>query len=487
MHHHRKKGPSRPNVIWITLDSLRADHTTMQGYDRDTTPHLNRIATDSGGQFIDECISHGRYTLMSSASILSGLYPSRHRVGLDRGRLPDATTTIAERFRDHGYHTACLTRNPLAGSATGVDRGFDRFELLYPRSLLRVAGPITVAKYLRNIRRHSVGFETDLRQHATAYLMTAVAENWIDSFADEAEPFFLYVHYNEPHRPYCPPLPYRRAFAEDIELSASEAAATAMRVHDNLVEIVANGCDLSDAEWEALIAMYDAEIAYTDACVGRLFDAIQRSTLGETIVVITADHGEFFGEHGFLAHKYAMDDAVLAVPLVTHGLAGPANENAPVQHTDVMTGLLRTAGADTTGVQGIDYREEKREYTISQDNAISPESLLEYNPDFDVSRLTIGESSVIRRCGFKLEKSAAGRTLYRLPDETTDVADRHPEIADRLDRTLSEWLRTEGRPIERDEAGEANNGEGDSGEAELTDAMRRQLADLGYLDDEIPD
>jgi uncharacterized sulfatase len=446
----------------------------MAEYDRDTTPNLDRIAARSAGQYLDECIAHGHFTLISSASILSGLYPSRHGVGLGRSRLPDMRT-IAERFRDRGYHTAGLSRNAFASSAVGLDRGFDRFELLSPRSLLRVAGPVTVAKYLLGIRRHSVGLEPDLRQHATGYLMTAVAEDWIESLAANEDPSFLYLHYNEPHRPYCPPLPYRRAFAEDIELSADEAAAIAMGVHDNLMEIIATGYELSEAEWEALIAMYDAGIAHTDACIGRLFDTIQQSSLGETIFVVTSDHGELFGEQGTLGHKYTMDDGVINVPLVTHGIEESAG--GPVQHTDVMATLLRAAGADATGVQGIDFRHEQREFTVSQDNENTLDSLLEYNPDFDGSELAIGDHSVLRQDGFKLKKSATTRALYRLPDELTDVAEQYPEVADRLDRTLSEWLATEGQPIDED----------GTDEAEFSDAMRQQLADLGYLDEEIPD
>jgi uncharacterized sulfatase len=320
-----------------------------------------------------------------------------------------------------------------------------------------------------------VGLEPDLRQHATGYLMTAVAEDWIESLAANEDPSFLYLHYNEPHRPYCPPLPYRRAFAEDIELSADEAAAIAMGVHDNLMEIIATGYELSEAEWEALIAMYDAGIAHTDACIGRLFDTIQQSSLGETIFVVTSDHGELFGEQGTLGHKYTMDDGVINVPLVTHGIEESAG--GPVQHTDVMATLLRAAGADATGVQGIDFRHEQREFTVSQDNENTLDSLLEYNPDFDGSELAIGDHSVLRQDGFKLKKSATTRALYRLPDELTDVAEQYPEVADRLDRTLSEWLATEGQPIDED----------GTDEAEFSDAMRQQLADLGYLDEEIPD
>jgi uncharacterized sulfatase len=336
--------------------------------------------------------------------------------------------TIAERFRDRGYHTAGLSRNAFASSAVGLNRGFDRFELLSPRSLLRVAGPVTVAKYLLDIRRHSVGLEPNLRRHATGYLMTAVAEDWIESLATNEDPSFLYLHYNEPHRPYCPPLPYRRAFAEDIELSAGEAAAIATGVHDDLMETIATNCELSETEWEALIVMYDAGIAHTNACIGRLFEAVRRSSLGETLFVVTSDHGELFGEQGILGHKYTTDDGIINVPLVTHGTEGSAG--GPVQHTDMMATLLRIAGADETGVQGIDFRHEQREYAIAQDNKNTLDSLLEHDPDFGGSELAIEDHSVLRRDGFKLKKSATTRALYRLPDEVTDVAEQYPEIAD---------------------------------------------------------
>lgn len=470
---------SRPNVVWITLDSVRADHTTMAGYERETTPSLARLADDERGAYFENCLSHGRYTAVSSASILTGVYPSRHRVGYDGPAIPAELRTVPERFREAGYRTGLVSDNPFVSEATGLDRGFDSATCLVPASLaglpstlLKTVGPAALAKYVLGIRRHSVGLQPDLKRHSRTYLINVVAKRWLASVSGE-EPFFLYVHNNDPHRPYYPALPSRDAFTADIAFSSSEAAAFSMRVHESLMRLIAEGCSLTGDEWEALLAMYDAEISHADAGVGELVQFIDDGGFGETLVVVTADHGEFFGEHGLLGHKFVLDDAVLNVPLVVRGI--DTDGDGLVQHSDVIRTLLECAGGETDGIHGVDIRHETREFAIAQDHRLSPEQLLEHDPTADISRYPSDERSVIHDGRFKLRLGEDGRVLYRLPDETTDVSASHADVANDMEATLREWLAAEGQP-----AGEVTRGK-------FTDSMRRHLADLGYVDDELPD
>lgn len=259
----------------------------------------------------------------------------------------------------------------------------------------------------------------------------------------------MYLHYNEPHRAYYPPLPYLDRFTEELSMSGSEAAEIAMDVHHNLIEIVANGCSLSDSELAALEAMYDAEIAYTDDRVGALYDCLQRE-LDDAIIVITADHGELFGEDDMLAHKYSMHNGVLHVPMVVQGLAGLADEGV-IQHSDVLLTLLSTAGAETETIQGVDLREDRREYAISQSPSDSLAPLLEHNPGYDTSRFPTEPYSLLQDGRFKYVQRPDEPRLYRLPDETGNVIDDYPEVAKRLDTYLTEWLDTEGSLVGRGE------------------------------------
>lgn len=470
---------SYPNIVWITLDSVRADHTIMGGYERDTTPALQSLANDEEGTYFDQCLSHGRYTMVSSASILTGTYPTHHRAGYEVQAIPSSLRTIAERFRTASYHTALLSDNMFVSSATGLNRGFDQSSCIVPSTLLglpskllKTIGPTAIAKYLLGLRRHSVGFTTDLTRHSRTYLINSVAKSWLSSFEDK-EPFFLYIHNDEPHRPYYPPLPYRDEFTDDIALSPSEAAEVSLRIHENLVKIIAEGCNLSEQDWEALLAMYDAQIRYADEGVRELVEFIRNGPFGETVFVITADHGEFFGEYGLLSHKFALHDAVLNVPLVTHGL--DVDVQSPVQHVDVMATLLETAGANTEGVQGVDLRNEEREYAIAQDHSLSTDEILAHNPSADVSHYPTSARSIIHDGKYKLRLDGNGRRLYQLPDEMTDVSSRYPEVADELERQLTDWLDKEGQSSER------------KVQSKFSDKQRQHLADLGYLDEELPD
>lgn len=458
----------RPNIVWITLDSVRQDRTTMGGHERDTTPRLQALADSTDGTTTEECIAPSIWTLPSSASILTGTYPTHNTVGIDGSRLPDTVRTVAELFGDVGYRTACLSGNSYLSSATGLDRGFDRFQWLSSSTLLRAAGARTLARYLLNIRRHSAGLTLDADKHSTPFLMNAIAKRWVRDFVREDDPFLFYLHYNEPHRPYYPPLPYLDRYTEGRPTSGREAAEVAVDVHENFVELVADGCDLSEGEWASLLAMYDAEVAYTDEMVGRLVEFV-RSLDGETVFVITADHGELFGEYGLLAHRFVLHDAVINVPLVIHGGDFGFERNELVQHVDVVQTLLARAGGETEQLQGVDLDEDTREFAVAQRDPAEFDEFLEHNPDFDTSRFHESVLTALRTRRYKYQRSDDGTELFALPDEETDVSDRQPSVREDLAERLEVWLETDGRPV------------GATDQAEFTEAMRRQLSDLGYL------
>lgn len=461
----------KPNIIWLTLDSVRYDHTTMSGYERKTTPNIQFLAERSDTTSFSSCFSHARSSPASVPSILSGTYPSRHRTYFgNRQQFPSELPLVSELLSDAGYRTVGLSNNGYASSLTNLDRGFDDFTLLgsTPKEILRSAGLKNVLKYLANIRRHSVGFKTDIHAHSGGYLLNEIAKEEVQK---TRQPVFMYVHYNEPHRAYYPPLPFLDRFTDDIEMEGSEAATLALRIHHNLLNIVANGCDLSDEEWDALIAMYDSEIAYTDALVGELLEIIEEQ-LGETIVVVTADHGELFGEDGMLAHKYSIHNAVLNVPMVIKGIPELSDEGI-IQHSDVVRTLLEVAGAETETIQGVDLRTETREYAISQSGDADLEPLLEENPDFDRSKFCTEEYSVIQDGEYKFIQRPDDPQLYRLPDEETNIIKEAEEQAAEMDAWLTEWLKTEGQRA------------GSGSEVQLDDEMRSRLADLGYLDHEM--
>lgn len=458
---------NRPNIVWVTLDSVRQDHTSLAGYERDTTPRIQRIADEPDGQAYRNCIGHSKSTLPASGAILTCTPPSHNTVGITGETVPDSIPTVAELFSDAGYHTACLSRNSFVSSATDLDRGFDQFEWLAASTIHR-AGPRTLLKYFLNLRRHSAGLTTNTAKHATPFLMNEVAKRWLSSAEDRADPSFFYLHYNEPHRPYYPPLPYLDRYTDDLDVSPAEAGERTMNLHYSQKERIAYG-DFTDDDLSILEAMYDAEIAYTDEMIGRLYEFVRSLDMGETIFVVTADHGELFGELGLLGHNLALHDGLVNVPLVTHGLDTDAESDDLLQHIDVMRTLLEIADADTGSTDGIDLRSGARDHAFSQREAGQFEPYLEHNADFDTERYHEPMLTAARTLEFKRLTSEQKSELFELPDEETDAADDFHEVDAELADVTAEWLDTTAKPVT----------EGVQGE--FTDAMERQLEDLGYV------
>lgn len=455
------------------MDSVRADHTISQGYERDTTPNLRTLSQSEEGCFFSNCFSHGTGTPLSATSILTATYPCFHGVGVgsSAGHLREDTTTVAQRFSESGYHTACITPNGYVGPATGLDTGFDDYRFVHPKTMLNREYIPTLFKFLLNVRRHSAGFTTDLLKHSPAYIVTDISRRLFES-SDESAPFFGYVHYNEPHRPYFPPLSYLDRYTDDISYSPMEAANCSMEIHQNIWEVIARG-ELSTKEHEALVAMYDAEIAYTDSVVGEFVEQFKASSSRPTVVVVTSDHGELFGHQGLFAHKFVVSDELTHVPLWTEGLPDIHHQSDNIiQHSDVMVTLLSMVGADTTGTQGLKLPTDRREGAISQNSSPGAlEPVHEHNPDY--TGLEFFESELVtalRTSEFKyVRNSHSDEKLYSLPDETQDQSAEFPEQLEHLRTDYQKWA--EGHCSEAAIHGLNTN---------LTDDLKQHLQSLGY-------
>lgn len=444
----------------------------MGGYDRETTPTLQRLSAREDAHWFGNCFAHARWTPASTASILTGTSLSTHGVGLESGdvrRIPETLRTVPELLGAEGYRTGCVSTNGYLSRATGIDRGFDRFLWPSKRDVPRNLG--SVVRYATAVRNHWRLPLDAKRRNLTFRLAADTAMNWLDDFARSSDPFFLYMHCNNPHHPYSPPHPYLEEYLSDVDLTPSEAIEIAGRVSENLWELMADGCPLTDTEWEALRATYDAEIVNADRLVGEVLDHLDSIDAGNTVVVVTGDHGELFGENGLLGHNLSLHDGLLHVPMVVRGLDGVADRtDGLVQHIDVMQTALERMGAPTEGFQGVDLVEESREYAFAQrgPRADDVERLRSLNPDYETDRLHVSTLHAIRSLEYKYLKSDDRSELFSLPDETTDVRDAHPDVAARMDERLEEWLRT----VDDGVRGER---------AEFTDAMEEQLRQLGYL------
>lgn len=457
--------PTKPNVVWITLDSVRADHTSPERYKRDTTPGLQQLANSSDGQYHQQCIAHGRWSLPSISSILTGRHPIGHQAGLENKILTDETPTVAELFANAGYRTAALSRNPHLSAETNLDRGFEKFEYIQASDLLASAGLRTTIKFLANIRKHSAGFKTDKYAHSTPFIVNDVAKRRVREFEKSEDPFFFYLHYNEPHTPYYPPLSYIDEYTNELDIGAEEAAERVLDIYHNKREHMANYLEnISESDWEAIHAMYDAEIRYTDECITRLIHYIQGRNLGPTIIIVTADHGDLFGEYDLIGHESVLHDGLIRVPLFLHGIQ---IDSDIVQHIDIIRALAEMGGVETDSLQGIDPRSNDREFAIAQCSGTNFSEEQEFNPDYQNPHVVTSSHDAIRASEYKLLTYDSDLALFDLPDEYTDISGKHPETAEDLEDKHREWVESMDQDIR-------------NSDAEYSEELKESLRALGY-------
>jgi uncharacterized sulfatase len=220
--------------------------------------------------------------------------------------------------------------------------------------------------------------------------------------------------------------------------------------------------------------MYDATLLYTDTHLGTLIQYIRELDLGETIIVVTADHGDLFGEQGLLSHRLVVDDALTHVPLVVHGADGlEASADQLVQQIDLMQTLLGDAGADTGQSQGINLCEETREYVItersSENFAAHAQQLISADRSFDLSQFPPTFLTALRTREFKYTKSDNQESLYRLPNEELDIKMTYPDVTRQLRMEQQSWRQSLDTDTES------------AGEMQLSDSDRTRLKQLGYL------
>ncbi|MEW6074396.1 MAG: sulfatase, partial [Planctomycetota bacterium] len=317
--------PAGPSVIFITVDTLRADHLGCYGYGRPTSPFVDSLAA-GGARFTDPS-APAAWTKPSTGTLLTGLYPSRHGALYHGSRLhlPPGERTLAEAFHAAGYVTAGFVSNPNVKRVFDFDRGFDEFfdsPVEDTISLAAIRGSY-FGRILMDLLRHEFNwkYENDVRR------MNEHVLAWLE--VNHEQPFFLYVHYIDPHIPYDPPAEYRRQFASPR-----------------------SGFPLFNARKERVGRdLYDGEVRYTDDGIRELVEALYRHGRGEdALLVVTSDHGEEFFEHGVLGHGFSLYQPVIHVPLILHGpgIVPGTVVGEPVQILDLPATVLDLAGTGVT-------------------------------------------------------------------------------------------------------------------------------------------
>ncbi len=307
------KSDGRPNVLLISIDSLRADHLGCYGYHRDTSPTLDSLA--SRGCLFERAIAQSSWTLPSHTSLLSSLYLRSHGVGSPKHSLGAEAHILPEILRCAGYQTAAFVSGGPLDPCYGLNQGFDFYD-----------GHCATGN--KEAPRNACTNERVIQ--------------WLRT--SPRSPFFLFVHYWDVHQPYTPPAPYNTRFANGPKRDPDPAA-----VVRKLRELARAGRP-AKREVRKLLSLYDGEIAHTDRHVGLLLDEMVRLRIADrTAVIVTSDHGDEFLDHGETGHGHSLFQELIHVPLIWVEPEAPGSCRAvpeQVELVDVAPTILDFLGLD---------------------------------------------------------------------------------------------------------------------------------------------
>lgn len=449
---------SMQDTLLVTVDSLRADHVGYLGYDRETTPNIDRLART--GAAFENAFSHACATRASFPSILTSAYAMMYG-GYER--VSDEQTVVSEVFSDAGYETAGFHSNLYLGADFGYDRGFDTFydSKTDPSSTAKLRQEVKDRLDSDGVIYKSLARAFDLAERyaganvGSAYVpadeMTDLATDWIAD-TDPDSPNFLWVHYMDVHHPYVPPAEYQLEFRDE---AIPERRAIKLRR-----KMMEDPDEVTDAELADILDLYDAEIRFTDHEIGRLVSKA-RDSWGDVNVLVTSDHGEEFLDHDDFSHHQTFYDEVTHVPLVFDDGTHEGRYDELVGLLDVSPTLVDAAGLS------IPENFHGKSLLELFDGQWDRDALLGNWIDTDTGE----ERFVYRSHEWKYIRTGAGEELYDLQndsDETENRIEDHPEVADRCRAAVDEHRR------------EVEATATDLGDVAMDESVKERLRQLGY-------
>jgi len=420
----------RANFLFILIDTLRADHLQCYGHFRETAPNLCAFADEN--LLFENLFSQAPSTKPAVASLFTSLYPAQHQANRNKHLLADDLRTLAEVLSDNGYSTLAVNDNNSIKSMFNFQQGFDTW--------------IDTGK-------------------ESAQLVNKTLFPLLDP-PPEA-PWFAYVHYMDPHHPYQAPEPYTRWFNPDYE--GEEDGYIDRRGHKELDAAIKFYAD-NPERLEELAAMYDNEIAYVDQKIAELFSWLQERDLYEdTVILIMADHGEMFLEHGYLKHSRGVYSELIHVPLI---MRIPGNPGAQRFSTHVQTIDIKPTVLDILGIDAEHMMMGQSVFDLigRPDRPILSENLRMTKSRNPQRSVILGDYKLI-------ESLLDGRFfLFNLRD---DPGELHDLMEDQEQRAKADELRD---ILERFVHWNEKFGTGlESVETELDEETIEQLKALGYL------
>ncbi len=484
---------ARGHILLITVDTLRADHLSSYGYPRRTTPTLDRLAAE--GVRFDQTAVQWPKTTPSFASLFTATYSKDNEV-VRRVGIPVSCRfeMLAEVLKRQGYTTAAVVANGALGREFNFNQGFDTYVETWKLTSLPAGGDPTRAE-----------------------VVTTLAEGLLDGLQRGRKPYFLWVHYLDPHFPYSSPPAWRDRFRGDRFYDPRQK----LFISPNRPQLQMGGIGRDQViegheDLAFYVARYDAAIAYADDQIGALLGEMKRrGLLSQTLTVFTADHGESLGEHDyFFDHGRFSFQTCLRVPLIFHypGVLAPRVERQVAELIDVAPTLIEASGVQLPGgvwKQGRSLTPRLRGLPVPAP-AAPAERQEPAAPGEAAAAVRAGHvglafseagwetnnkwQKIVRDGNYKLifaqtnpEQRWIGGpgvrfTLYDLahdPGETTNVADRLPAVLERLKRELWAWDHTPRFEVETKPESAACKPR--PGQQPMEPATRALLHSLGYL------
>lgn len=462
------KAPKRPNILIYMIDTLRADHASLYGYARDTTPFLKKLG--AAGLVFENCQVQATWTKPSTASLLTSLYSFSHGIVNDYDTIPKGAATMAGQLRAAGYVTAGIVANPFAGRVSGLQRGFDYLDEW---------------AVIQRYRKDTEDRGTD------SAAVNKIVFPWLEQHRDE--PFFLYVHTTDPHAPYRPPAGFEEKFANPAE--TAEFNRTYKRLVDkreygggavvNRAGCLRNGVN-PDRFIHQAIDRYDGEILHNDWSLEQLVEKLkQLGVLDNTLIVVVSDHGEEFWEHGWTAHGQSLyQELAHGVLLMWNPKLIPTARRVaePVQLIDVMPTVLDLLNLKIPDmVQGQSLaafakgQPFLRRGPVMTSRYASPHAK-GFVPENGTDTVALLDSNW--KLIYRDKAKEVGMNKIELYDRRTDpgdannVAAQHPAEAGRMTTEIGKWL---------DAEKQIKSFLGRGAQATMDSKTLEQLRSLGYI------
>ena len=437
LHCGRGKGPPL-NVLIITVDTLRADRLGCYGYDRPLTPNIDRLA-ESAVRFEKTCCQ-APLTLPSHCSIFTSRYTISHGSLGHAYPLDEDIPTLAQILNAQGMATAAFVSNHVLDRKFGLAKGFDTYWQVHELPMDR---------------------RTALKRSSRDPTTEAVLD-WLRGHGKE--PFFLWVHWFHPHKPYDPPAQFSRRFAGGSTIGEKWKAP-------DLLKVWRGTLDIPPQDVLQLRELYDAEVAFSDSQVGLLIDEMRRLGMYDnTLIVFTSDHGEVLYEHDrYFGHDIMLYEPSMRVPLIMRDPEWePGVVPGLVQSIDIMPTVLRALGIKTdVPLEGKDLAP-----LVHGDELCSVQiaACLSYPPKAKSLPVIGLRTETWKLILHETEDGPFVRELYNLdedPAEERNRTDDEPDLAEAMEKYYLRWTETIGG--------------GEAAEPQLDPQTLENLRSLGYI------